>query len=85
MTTDDELKQFRAQQLTRRALLGKATQGLGALALASLEAKASPLLPSPPPNPGRRVGGGDSLKATLPSSAGLGDPPHRKRWSLGQI
>lgn len=37
MTIEDELKQFRAQHLTRRALLGRATQGLGALALASLE------------------------------------------------
>ena len=46
ITREDELKQFRAQQLTRRALLGKATQGLGALAFASLEAKASPLTPA---------------------------------------
>ena len=40
MNLDDELAQFRAQQLTRRALLGRATQGLGALALASLESGA---------------------------------------------
>jgi len=46
ITREDELKQFRAQQLTRRALLGKATQGLGALALTSLEAKAFPLTPA---------------------------------------
>ena len=37
MTIDDEFNQFRAQQFTRRALLGRAVQGLGALALASLE------------------------------------------------
>ncbi len=37
MTINDELKQFRAQQLTRRALLGRAVQGLGALALASID------------------------------------------------
>ena len=40
MNLNDELSQFRAQQLTRRALLGRATQGLGALALASLESGA---------------------------------------------
>ncbi|MBB6051228.1 DUF1501 domain-containing protein [Armatimonas rosea] len=33
-------------ELTRRAFLGKTSQGLGALALASLEAKASPLTPA---------------------------------------
>lgn len=38
MNKDSELKQFRAQQLTRRALLGRAVHGVGALALASLEA-----------------------------------------------
>lgn len=40
MNLNDEFAQFRAQQLTRRALLGRATQGLGALALASLESGA---------------------------------------------
>jgi hypothetical protein len=33
----DELKQAHAQQMTRRALLGRTTQGLGLVALASLE------------------------------------------------
>ncbi|MDX1934438.1 MAG: DUF1501 domain-containing protein [Capsulimonadales bacterium] len=37
MTIHSELRQFRAQQMTRRTLLGKTAQGLGALALASLE------------------------------------------------
>ena len=32
----DELKQAHAQQMTRRALLGRTTQGLGLVALASL-------------------------------------------------
>ena len=41
MTKDAEIGQFHARQFTRRALLGRAAQGLGALALASLE---SPLL-----------------------------------------
>ncbi len=40
MTRESELKQFRSQQMTRRALLGRAVHGLGALALASLEGKA---------------------------------------------
>lgn len=42
MTIDkeSEIKQFRAQQMTRRALLGRAVQGLGALALTSLDAPA---------------------------------------------
>ncbi len=40
MNLENELSQFCAQQLTRRALLGRATQGLGALALASLESGA---------------------------------------------
>ena len=35
-TIQDELRQFEAQQMTRRALLGRSTQGLGLLALASL-------------------------------------------------
>lgn len=36
MNIQSELRQFRAQQLTRRAFLGRTTQGLGALALADL-------------------------------------------------
>jgi hypothetical protein len=36
MNLVQELRQFHAQQLTRRALLGRASQGLGALALTSL-------------------------------------------------
>jgi hypothetical protein len=37
MTIDEELQQYRAQQMTRRAFLGRAVQGVGVLALASLE------------------------------------------------
>jgi hypothetical protein len=40
MTIEHEISQVRAQHLTRRALLGRAAQGLGALALASLETPA---------------------------------------------
>jgi hypothetical protein len=36
MNLRSELRQYRAQQLTRRAFLGRSTQGLGSLALASL-------------------------------------------------
>src|ERR1700751_4678142 len=36
MNIQSELNQCHAQQLTRRALLGRSTQGLGALALATL-------------------------------------------------
>ena len=36
ITIQDELKQAEAQQMTRRALLGRTTQGLGLVALASL-------------------------------------------------
>lgn len=40
MTIESELTQYHAQQMTRRALLGRAAQGLGALALASLDSPA---------------------------------------------
>src|SRR2546429_442285 len=36
MNLQSDFRQFRAQQLTRRAFLGRAAQGVGALALASL-------------------------------------------------
>jgi hypothetical protein len=36
MTPEDEFRQFHAQQLTRRAFLGRASQGVGALAFSSL-------------------------------------------------
>src|SRR5262245_28746290 len=36
MNIRDELNQYHAQQQTRRAFLGRTTQGLGSLALASL-------------------------------------------------
>ena len=35
----DELKQAHAQQMTRRALLGRTTQGLGLVALAAIQAR----------------------------------------------
>jgi hypothetical protein len=38
MNTRSELRQYHAQQLTRRAFLGNSTQGLGALALTSIMA-----------------------------------------------
>src|SRR5580704_7543587 len=41
MTIETEISQHRAQQLTRRALLGRSVNGLGVLALATLE---NPLL-----------------------------------------
>jgi hypothetical protein len=41
MNLRSELKQYHAQQLTRRAFLGRSTQGLGTLALASLVASNS--------------------------------------------
>ncbi len=43
MNLENELSQLCAQQLTRRALLGRATQGLGALALSSMESGAQNL------------------------------------------
>lgn len=59
-----ELRQFQAQQLTRRAFLGRASQGLGALALGSLINPA--LLQA-----ATTVGGGPADKWT-----GLINPPH---------
>ncbi|HVT28314.1 MAG TPA: DUF1501 domain-containing protein [Lacipirellulaceae bacterium] len=66
MDIRSELQQFQAQQLTRRAFLGRSTQGLGAVALASLLAgkswatsTAKPmkgvLNPSPLPQRAKRV------------------------------
>src|SRR3954464_16087415 len=50
MNINNELLQFRQQQLTRRAFLGRAAQGLGVLALGSLEntvqAQAAPRIPA---------------------------------------
>ncbi|WP_309709035.1 DUF1501 domain-containing protein [Armatimonas sp.] len=73
ITTEDELKQFRAQQLTRRALLGKATQGLGALALASLgtsaRAQGSPI-----------HGGGRGKAKRVIWLSMAGGPSHLETW-----
>src|SRR5512146_1592521 len=50
MNIHEELKQFRQQEFTRRAFLGRAAQGLGVLAFASLEnsvqAQAAPRTPA---------------------------------------
>src|SRR5690242_2745050 len=56
MNIQDELKQYRAQQLTRRAFLGRVGQGLGMLALASLEQAGSAQLAAPRlPHKAKRV------------------------------
>ena len=66
MTSESEIRQYHARQLTRRAFLGRATQGVGALALSTLlhpsilRAAANPgargvLDPLPLPQKARRV------------------------------
>jgi hypothetical protein len=52
MNLRDELNQYRAQQQTRRAFLGRTTQGLGALALASLMRPLTVSAASPQSMPG---------------------------------
>lgn len=49
MNARSECRQFREQQLTRRALLGRTTQGLGTLALASLMTPRSATAKAVPP------------------------------------
>ena len=52
MTLREELDQYHAQQQTRRAFLGRSTQGLGALALASLLPSKPALAAARPPMQG---------------------------------
>ncbi len=73
MTLEEELSQFRAQQLTRRALLGRSVHGLGALALGSLvanEASAAQAVTAP-----RIIGGNPKAKRVIWLSM-AGGPSH---------
>ena len=81
MNFRSELDAFQAQQLTRRSFLGRASQGLGALALSSLihPAAASrkstvpaeggyPLAPTPRANSSSTKSGGGSIGVPIEQS-----------------